>query len=144
PRQLREHVHAVLRPGHRDRPVPPAHRRVLLHGWQLKRIVAGAGTPGPRHDSRRLVQRACSVATPSWQVCGWLRPEGTGGPGGPRLMVDLGEHTERFGLLVRDRDAKFIAAFDAVPIDPVIKRRCSVTEGILSVLDRLLDQPDAD
>ncbi len=46
PGQLWQHLHAVLRPGDRERPVPPADRRVLLHGRQLNR-PGGPGSPGP-------------------------------------------------------------------------------------------------
>ena len=30
------------------------------------------------------------------------------------LLIDLGEHAERFRFLIRDRGSKFTAAFDAV------------------------------
>ena len=30
------------------------------------------------------------------------------------LLIEMGEHTSRFRLLIRDRDAKFTSAFDAV------------------------------
>ena len=39
---------------------------------------------------------------------------GLGHPAGRDLLIDLGGHATRYGFLIRDRDAKFTTAFDAV------------------------------
>ena len=39
------------------------------------------------------------------------------------LLMELGERSDRFGFLVRDRDTKFTAAFDGSP--PRSASRCS-------------------
>jgi hypothetical protein len=84
------------------------HRELIARRWTYTRT--GRGRRGLDEHVVALVVRLARE-NPRW---GYLRIVGECRNLGPHLLMDLDEQGHRFRYLIRDRDAKFTAAFDTV------------------------------
>ena len=104
-------------------------RRRTRSAWFVTGDLADVpGSPGEDDPCDRFLPRRYRVLAPSVRAVlhrarnsarapgGDHRTShwGVGGPAGRNLLMHLGEHADGVNFLIRDRDAKFTVAFDAV------------------------------